>query len=289
MNKTTYLNDPSVKAFIGWMGTELKAGAVRKHGYTRPSGPPLAFANLADAFSQYDWDFKFKGVDGRRHEGRTFAENAAVLQWLQENLRKALDRENDNDAVRNAAIDVLAWGGVRAHNEDWMRNDPKRLVAQLRAVMAAFAKDDDNQANLPEGLRFNAGMTKVYSLLIDHFIIYDSRVAGALAWFVGTWAAEKRLAEVPKHLGFRCMPARTWRNAAQVNVRNPSSGPLAFAYLNNNAGNHAQWNLRASWIIEQLLAANPSTPFGAGTEGSRKLEAALFMWGYHLTPVRQAA
>lgn len=34
------------------------------------------------------------------------------------------------------------------------------------------------------GLRFNAGMTKVYSLLADSLIIYDSRVAAALGWIV---------------------------------------------------------------------------------------------------------
>ena len=43
----------------------------------------------------------------------------------------------------------------------------------------AWLCPDDGSPDVGHALRFNSGMTKVYSLLLDHFVIDDSRVAGA--------------------------------------------------------------------------------------------------------------
>jgi glycine cleavage system aminomethyltransferase T len=112
-------------------------------------------------------------------------------------------------------------------------------------------------------------------------VIYDSRVAGALAWFVAAWAGER---PVPASLRFPCMAAKEDPGAARRKLRNPRPGPGGFPLLGARPRAHAKWNLRASWILQALLEANPGTVFGSGTAASRRLEAALFMWGYDLTP-----
>ena len=263
------------------MGQQLQAASRLGHGYVRPGAAPLHFANLAAAFERYDWEFSFLRLDGRRCAGRSFAENAAVLDGLQQRLRDAVAAHDDAMAC-DAAVEVMRWGGVAPHNEAWLRANEDGLAKCLARVSAALALDDD-RADFGSGLRFNAGMTKVYSLLLDHFVIYDSRVAGALAWFAAAWATEQGLRHIPDSLRFPCMPAKEDAKARRRKLRNPWTGENGFPTLGSRPHVHARWNLRAGWIVRALLEADPDTVFGSGTAGSRRLEAALFMWGYDLT------
>jgi hypothetical protein len=278
MIRQDYLDDGDVRRFLAWMGQHLKADSRLGHGYARPGLAPLHFANLAAAFELYEWDFSFRRIDGSRCAGRNFAESAAVLGELQQQLRSAVATGADA-AIRDAAIEVVRWGGVAPRNEEWLRANESGLAACLARVGAALAQDDD-AVGLGTCLRFNAGMTKVYSLLLDHFVIYDSRVAGALAWFVAAWAGDR---PVPDTLRFPCMAAKEDPGAARRKLRNPRPGRGGFPLLGARPRVHAKWNLRASWIIRAVLEANPGTVFGTGTAASRRLEAALFMWGYDLT------
>lgn len=79
------------------------------------------------------------------------------------------------------------------------------------------------------------------------------------------------------------MPAKEDAKAARRKLRNPWTGAAGFPALRSHPQTHAKWNLRASWIVRALLEAHPGTVFGSGTAASRRLEAALFMWGYDLT------
>ena len=60
-------------------------------------------------------------------------------------------------------------------------------------------------------------------------------------------------------------------------TRNPSNERYTFMQVKDDA-DHAKWMLRASWIIEEMLA-RLSLP---GVT-SRHIEAALFMVGYHVS------
>ncbi|MGO4478237.1 hypothetical protein AB4Z32_18485 [Massilia sp. 2TAF26] len=280
MKKHEYLRDPEVAAFVEWMGANLGADSTRGHGYVLPREQRLWFRNLADAFALYAWRFNFLRLDGRRCSGMSFAESKAVLDVLQAQLRTALEA-GDDALVRDAAVEVVRWGGVAPHNEEWLRVNKNGLAALIGRVRVAIGQQDD-AADFCPGLRFNAGMTKVYSLLVDYFVIYDSRVAAALAWFVAAWATETGRGVVPALLQFVCMDAKEAPNAARRKLRNPRTDTLQFPPLRNDPYAHMRWNLRASWIVEQLLQTQRGTPFGTGPDASRKLEAALFMWGYDL-------
>lgn len=89
---------------------------------------------------------------------------------------------------------------------------------------------------------------------------------------------EEPTTAIPANLNFPCMPPMEGVNARIRKSRNPGKNGGEFQNMNNNPTRHAQWNLRASWIIEAALAAATGTRFTS----MRAVEAALFMWGYDL-------
>lgn len=284
MRKADYLDDPSVVDFTAWMAQHLRDDSTLSHHYTLSRGmKTVRFANLADAWRKYDWPFRLRAGDPGR---RTFAENSEVLGQLQARLREAV-RCSGHLPAREACDDIMRWGGVTKGNLDWLLANQDGFADYLREVAAHLRDDDLAPARLGGTLRFNAGMTKVYSLLLDGFVIYDSRVAGALGWFVLKWAIERGRSTIPEALRFAWMPANEGPNARIRKIRNPSLGEYSFPRLHHyNDALHARWNLRANWLLEAVLASasGAGAAFGHDAASARRLEAALFMWGYDLGP-----
>lgn len=277
MKKAAYLAE--VAEFTTWMAAQLRDDSTLGHDYRRPrQAGPVVFRHLADALAQYHWPIAVAVSQGSDASG-SLAANTLVLKRLQQALRTA-----DTDAAaRDAAVAVMQWGGVVNGNVRWLENNTDGLAALLRDVSDLLREDADDVRRFPRNLRFNAGMTKVYSLLLDNFIIYDSRVAAALCWFVLRWAIETGQPAIPPLLNFPCMPAKEGEDPEIRKVRNPSEGPWQFQRMGNRALEHVQWNLRASWLLQAVLAqAGPDTAFQRSAQPLRALEAALFMWGYDL-------
>lgn len=189
MIKSEFLDQDDVTSFIGWFAKHLSDASRLGHRYTMPRSRRIEFTNLADALARYEWNFR--ALEGVCPKGRTLAENGRALEKLKDSLRDAVANGKDTQACE-AAINVMKWGGVMNGNADWLREKKEGLATLLRDVSIGLKEDDDDAKVLGAGLRFNAGMTKVYSLLLDNFIIYDSRVAASLAWFVRTGCMKNR-------------------------------------------------------------------------------------------------
>jgi len=58
------------------------------------------------------------------------------------------------------------------------------------------------------GVRMNAGFTKIHALMLDDFVIYDSRVGAALGLLVRNFLTEKDIAYLPEVLHFAYGKAR---------------------------------------------------------------------------------
>lgn len=277
MKKAEYLKQ--VKGFIEWMAHHLTKDSKLGHHYRRPNEPtPVEFTNLADAMSKYAWPIA-AAVRGGEIGDESLQANTLVLNRLQTALREA----GTDLQMRDACIAVMQWGGVVNGNVSWLEKNTAGLATQLAEVSTLFKADDDAIERLPRDLRFNAGMTKVYSLLLDNFIIYDSRVAAALSWFVMHWALDSKAAAIPDVLCFPCMPAKEGYDPAIRKLRNPSRDTWQFPRLNSRPRLHAHWNLRASWLLEAIVKeAVADTVFRQAPQPLRALEAALFMWGYDL-------
>lgn len=282
MHRTEYLATASVNDFIDWLANNLHHTSLFAHSYfDRSRKETVAFVGLEDACGKYYW--KHRGTFGVP-AGVDLDSSHAALSALRDALRRAIHSADDG-AILEASTEVMAWGGVRAGNVRWLTAQSPRLAQILTSTTAALASDNlaHPLLNTLEQLRFNAGMTKVYSLLVDDFIIYDSRVAAALGWIVVKYCQDLKLQQVPAELAFPWAPSKEAANAAAPKNRNPGTTQYHFPRL--IAGrHHAAWNLKASWILAQVLTRVPASTFNHGSDiaGLRRIEAALFMIGYDL-------
>ena len=284
MNRQTYLTLPHVPAFIRWLATELASTSGFEHQYVdRRSAMQWSCSSLYNAFEHYRWNHPGNARLGF-NPGNCAASNGAVLAALRQDLSNA----GDNDAkVLAASLDIMRWGGVTARNADWLKAHKTGLAGMLRSVQAAIDADDDQAAVLrSKGLRFNAGMTKVYSLLCKDFIIYDSRVAAGLGSLVAKYCQAHGLSNVPAALCFPWAAAKEAQAALAPKRRDPGVGGLKFKRL-RSGHHHAQWNMRASWLLNAALqhpdaASSRFHQVPSPNDPLRALEAALFMIGYDL-------
>jgi len=283
MKKDQYLLDQDVREFSAWLAQHLCDNTFQTSYINRSTGNRIAFDSLFDAYVNYEWPYpKLDGLLPHPPDAFNFDANLKVLLQLRTNLNNALNKKCDT-ATKNAAIQVMIWGGVRNGNVNWLQSNENGLSSLLTGVKAAIGQQDTEK--IPsENLRFNSGMTKVYSLLCDNFIIYDSRVAAALGWAIAKFCRETNRENIPKLLRFPWAPAKEATDMQQPKCRNPSNGELRFSRLRPGRF-HAIWNLKASWLLEKTLnCVSSEHPFKKKVAGCplRAVEAGLFMIGYDL-------
>lgn len=279
-----YATLPHVTAFIDWLATELNSKTLFNHQYVdRRSGNTWSCDSLYGAYESYRWSFPGNSRLGY-DSGTCSASNAKALEALRLDFIAA---GTDDMLVLRAATDVMAWGGVTARNVQWLKANQVGLGRMIQGVKTALIQKDLHAPALrSKALRFNAGMTKVYSLICPDFLIYDSRVAAALGLLVVHYCKAKGLSHVPAALCFPWASAKESENASSPKRRNPSTGSLQFKRLRAGS-HHAQWNMRANWVLSQVIAhdAASQSPFhriNAPANALRGLEQALFMMGYDL-------
>ena len=282
MKKSKYRADTAVNAFSEWLAKHLSDGTFATSYLDRDTKSKKTFKSLFDAYDNYCW--QYSAIPGLAHPPGTYNFNANLeaLKHLRKKLFCALDPLKGSDtAMRDSAIDVMTWGGVRPGNVMWLNNNYKGLKNLVQDVRGVLNLQDT--AKIPTGnLRFNSGMTKVYSLICEDFIIYDSRVAAALGWAVTKFCQEKGHATVPEELKFPWAPAKESPNQKNPKRRDPSIDKLRFPRLSPGR-KHATWNLKASWLLNYTLeCADPDEDFKRAENPLRALEAALFMIGYDL-------
>lgn len=290
MLRNTYLANPEVAQFVDWLEQRVSG----THPINFNSAKPVQYINLHDALTNYIWPLRDTTINyptGRvvLPAGSNLAANTHELNTMATQLTNALGTANDHNFAAWAQC-VMDWGGVAGGgfkgNNYWISQNVNNICGMITNVNNWIALQDDDITLTPANLRFNAGMTKLYSLLGQNlnFIIYDSRVAGALAWLVQEYSNQNHLLHIPNLLAFRCMPAR---KTITPKIRNPNPktdiNPNGFPWMNNNHKFHLHWNQRANWILatafQQANQNNPAIPFA----NLREIEASLFMIGQDLT------
>ncbi|MFK8328616.1 hypothetical protein M2D63_001175 [Pseudomonas sp. BJa5] len=275
---------PHVPEFIGWLATELDSRTLFKHQYVdRRSGAKWSCESLYDAYRGYAWNHP-GNARLSFNPGASADSNAHALEALRQDLQAA---GSDDERVLQGALDVMAWGGVSAHNAQWLKANKVGLGRMVQDVKAALIKKDPDAPILRSNtLRFNSGMTKIYSLVCPEFVIYDSRVAAGLGRLVVQYCKAKGLTRVPEGLNFPWAAAKEGENSTDPKNRNPSTGTLQFKRLRSGS-HHARWNMNASWVLSQVAshARCAASPFRTGVTPAqtlRAIEQALFMIGYDL-------
>ncbi len=286
MHKSVFLSKGYVPAFVEWMSANLDSATFEHCYLDRRTMMQWQCNNLYDAYAKYHWKHPAiprLGVAA----GHDFQSNNAALTALAYDLNSALVLINDAD-VYTATADVMTWGGVRAGNIRWLDANQVGLTQLIASTSTVLNSGTTNNPVLQaSSLRFNSGMTKVYSLTCKDFIIFDSRVAAALGWAVVKFCDECGLVSLPPELCFPWAPAKESYRQQIPKERNPSRGLLRFPRLVSGPI-HAEWNLKASWILSDVLNhPNASRSKFSGiasiNDRLRALEAALFMIGYDLS------
>ena len=292
MLKNEYLASDEVRNFIAWLAEILIRN--RTLGFNHSGNGTQIWSCVDEVLRQYTWPPKTNNGPSFDQHGLNFPESACftlparssldvndrVLTRLQNGLRQSMANEREDVAPWIAAI--LVWGGVYTcrGNRGWLERNADSVRSIIETTQTALLKNNDDLRQLEVvDLRFNSGLTKVYALLMDDFAIYDSRVAAALAWLVWTW---RDCRAIPPLLAFRCMRPNEGQDAVDRKIRNPDGNK--FRYLNNNHHEHAKWNLRTNWILQEVRKEH--SEMLAGRRGreytTRDLEAAFFTMGYDL-------
>ena len=287
MNKADYLASKDVMPFLNWLSTRLDVSGSITHQYiNRKTGAIWACDSLYDAYEKYKWPFSFNDLHGTKQKGFSFAENTVQLGYIRDCLQSAYTSSNESDLAEASRM-VFEWGGVTKGNVPWAKEQAqlKKLMAEYRSATTCLppATADDRLSVFT--LRFNAGLTKVYSLLLKDFIIYDSRVGAALGWLVVQYCQGAKLTTVPPLLAFPWAKAKEDVNAVSPKNRNPSQGAYKISQIVSGQP-HAIWNVRASWLISEL--ARKASKFNTLTDPMRAIESALFMIGYDLPKADEA-
>lgn len=255
MTKEEFLNDKDVAGFIQWFSHKLSDFPYSYYNYREKKN--WKCTSFYDACEKYNWN---------KSEWR---DTQKTLENFSIRLKESIDRAN-NDACKEVCCDILKWGGVLRGNQTKLEeiNNKEGLCFYLTKAKAFFSR---NSIDSPEEeIIMNSGFTKIYSLYIDDFIIYDSRVGAALCYMVKLYCEEQK-----KKLSERLKFAYSNSRNPKVN-RNPNNGTYKFSLLDRGKI-HIECNMKANWLLKEVLNA-PICKF----KDLRSLEAALFMIGYDI-------
>lgn len=287
MTRTEFITLEQTKSFVGWFARIINGEQPLMFEHERGTD-----ANLRAALSRYAWPNK--RIDIATPKGMLtinawsdFEANEAVLNELADGINACLKHPiPDNEELAGWVRAIMVWGGVFTRsgknqakgNAGWLDEQKPNLATYMRNALEALKGDDDISHLNMKNLRSNAGTTKVHSLTLPNFVIYDSRVAAALAWLVRRWAIEGDEV-VPEHLRFACMKAKT----SKISLKRRSPDESLFKYFAptghfRSHHKHALWNLRANWLVQAAIEQAQANDWS-----SRKVEAALFMMGDELS------
>jgi len=287
--KAAFLNDSDVISFIDYFVELINGNKQINHGYRVEVSNQhynlknINFTFLQDAFTGYQW------------KKQDYAANKIKLDAISTALQNAIVTNNDIQFFK-ACLDCLEWGAgnkglnLYTRNSEWLwqRRNQTSLISLFNRSHQQLVADCPNLSGFNCGhYRMNSGLTKIYALTYNNFIIYDSRVAAALGRLVTKYCADPNRA-----IAFPFSLAFAWKYSQRDQVRrNPDITPFyIFDRINNDSLKHAEWNIKANWLLGAVVDKfNNGDSFDGfwginnQNECLRALEAALFMVGYDVS------
>lgn len=273
MNKIEFQKDADVIKFINWIAPKLNNNF--RHQYLNSRNNSLWICNsIYNACENYNW----KGV--------SFSETTKILNSLKDEINQSIINGNKKE-VQLSCLKILNWGGVLLQNWDHIINNDELILSLETAKnkLNPISFDDKLQDNR---IILNSGFTKIYSLIIEDFIIYDSRVSAALCHLIKLFLLESGYNLIPNSLNFKFEEGRKGES------RNPNSNSsFKFSKIRryktvnkviiNDYTDFQINNIKASWLLKEILE-NSKSNFDEiiSSNQLRALEAALFMIGYSI-------
>ena len=271
MTKAEYLTNKDVVSFVYWIRDRIEKNGKFTHEYINNQ---LEEVWKCDGIFDASKKYVVNGFD--------FETTQSGLEKLKNKIKQSIEN-NNSEACRKACKDILLWGGVAPKNKDKITELDKKdvLISYLLSVKEFVCKNKYDIKELPQELISNAGFTKIYSLLCNNFIIYDSRVAATLCYFIRVFLSETHIDGsklIPDVLNFKIMSNKG------NNQRNPSGNGYKFEYTNNDQQKHFESNIKANWLFSMILEDETefSKNYSDFSTQLKALENAFFMIGYSL-------
>lgn len=286
LNKNDFLKTTSVKAFVKWIDGKIDSSNSFNHVYNMKKPVRRWECNsIYSAYENYFWPFRYRDpFNGEVINGNTFDNSALSLSILSQGLRKSI-QDSDYGTCMNHCLSILQWGGVLPKNDRRIIGLGDDICNYLKKVKDRLSCDMLSNEYYYDEIVMNSGFTKIYSLYIDDFVIYDGRVGAALGFLVRKFCEDHSLEKVPNELAFAWGKGKesTYKSSS-MNKRNPSKGNYIFPELMNNPKRHTESNIRANWLLREIVDKTDSK-FNKLEKPLqlRALEASLFMIGYDVT------
>ena len=274
MDRYYFLMDSDVEGFRRWAGN-LTAGRWKLR-QEWSEGSPLYdqdSVTMHGAYADYKWN------------GASFTDNEKTLAGFRARVRDAMRAGPTSAAARqgflSAAQDMVEWGRIWKHE----RLDDLGDNA-LESMLGHAALLNPNTATMSGLSGFDlmgSGFSKVYSLMLDDFPIYDSRVGCALTSLIILFCEDTGRLTVPSVLKLGVPVPLGGRGV------NPSRGRLGVGDIRySQQALYARSNVKAAWLLQRLASSVPGE-FSAVpvAQRVRAMEAALFMLGYE--PLREGS
>lgn len=257
MTKEEFLEDKYIKCFIKWFIEKLTSGFSHSYNTKKPK-KEYNFKSIYEAYEKYEWN------------GKNLDENNNELKQWSDLLTKSIENNNETEC-KNICRNILKWGGI---NKTKIITETPDLIGILKEAKIKLSKDEIHSHNYYNNILMSTGLSKIYSLYIPDFIIYDSRVGAAICHLVREFCIEKKLDFIPENLKFAYTSGKSKSN------RNPNTNTFKFTYCSvSHKYQYIITNIKANWLLKEIL--NKSSLF----KNLREIEAALFMIGYEIPTI----
>ena len=274
MTRKEFCDDPDVQEMACWMAKHFDDKSGWTHNWKdRKKKCNWNCNGLQDAFLKYEWnDTDWKNTKGE-------------LAAFRRDLREACKAEDDSRVVA-VCEQVLRWGRVIPSNLQYIHDHKPSIVQELQHMKSLLSNDETpskqdlctSPNHLKPKYRMSAGFSKIYSLLCDYCVIYDSRVGAALGFLTRKFCEAKEYETVPCNLSFGWCEARKTQNSKN---HKPSLDGLNSEFPKLSSSNPLRYTehiMRANWFLRLALEKEPNV-FSRGEEGFHELAAGLFMVG----------
>ena len=157
------------------------------------------------------------------------------------------DRVKQARFVDNAEA-IFGWGGIRNLGKlnEWRSLPPAGLQALIEDIRSRLDPETADTAALADFRYMGSGFSKVYSVLIDGFPIYDSRVACALNCLVGIYCQREKVGPKPDVLKLRLPPRQIPKTVRYHRCDRPR--------MNNDSAAYARDNLKVAWLLQEMAS-----------------------------------
>jgi hypothetical protein len=249
---------------------------MRKDNGKRNPAIAIPIQSLKDAKEKYLWKYYVNSNFAENNfdcTGHTYEKSNAVLSYSKTLLLENSVLREEKSIKRGTGI-ILEWGGVFKKGNRIKVNDQNySLTNDYNEVKQKWENiKNGNHFNLNDNFKFvsNAGFTKVYSVLLNEYIIYDSRVAVSIAYLVDKYFS----GQIPEILKIYIPPSYGTGDAILRRAVNN-----VFKSTNGSSKKHFYSNVLVNLILKEVHDKIRGTDEKINL---REIEAALFMIGYDI-------